>query len=539
VIALALLPPLLLALLLAAGGTRTAARAAPLASLPAVALAWLPAQELELPWLVLGVRLALDASNQPLLLLIGLAFSAAAWFGAASIRRRPAAFWLFWLATLEGLLLVALARDMAGFYFGYALMTVAGYGLVVHEGSAPARRAGRVYLVLALGGEALILTGLLLLGARFGNLDLVGLPALLGDAGAGLAGPCLLLGFAVKMGIVPLHVWLPVAHPVAPVPASAVLSGVIVKAGLIGWLRFLPPEAFAGGAPITGLLVLGLATAFYGVLAGLAQPRLKTVLAYSTVSQMGLVLAAFALTLSGREARDALLPLLGLLMLHHGLQKAALFLAAGSHPGASRGRLALLLVPALSLAGAPLTSGALGKKALEAALGAASLEGFAGPLALTSLATALLMLRAFFLARGDTVRDGPPHPAWPILTLVGVIVPWVFAGLHGQAVRPDLDGLWQALWPLLAALALAALAVRLRRFRPQVAEGDLLALADVLGRQLAPLWRWRPAWPALPEPDLRTVLRAGLSSTERRIGSVPAAGLLLLLITALLWPLLR
>src|SRR5690606_31512805 len=114
---------------------------------------------------------------------------------------------------------------------------------------------------------------------------------------ARLAGTLLLTGFAVKIGVVPLHIWLPLAHPVAPVPASAILSGVLVKAGLLGALRTVPEEAFGSSGATTVLLALGLVTALYGVVAGLGQARLKTVLAYSTVSQMGLLFVALALAL--------------------------------------------------------------------------------------------------------------------------------------------------------------------------------------------------------------------------------------------------
>jgi len=111
---------------------------------------------------------------------------------------------------------------------------------------------------------------------------------------------------------VPLHVWLPVAHPVAPVPASAVLSGVLVKLGLLGMMRVLPEGSLA---PATLVFFLGLATSAYGALAGLGQTRLKTVLAYSTVSQMGLLFAGFA----ALQAAGGGTAVLGLLALHHGL----------------------------------------------------------------------------------------------------------------------------------------------------------------------------------------------------------------------------
>jgi hydrogenase-4 component B len=104
-----------------------------------------------------------------------------------------------------------------------------------------------------------------------------------------LAVGLLAAGFAVKAGIMPLHVWLPLAHPAAPVAASAVLSGALIKAGLIGWLRLLPLGGAAWPGWGTVFVVVGLTTAIAGALIGVAQTRPKVVLAYSSVSQMGII----------------------------------------------------------------------------------------------------------------------------------------------------------------------------------------------------------------------------------------------------------
>jgi formate hydrogenlyase subunit 3/multisubunit Na+/H+ antiporter MnhD subunit len=542
-IALTLFVPALLAMLLLPGVTRRQAAALiPAAALPALALGLVPDTSAHAEGVLLGLALTVDAVNRPLLLLTGLAWAAAAWHARRTVRRRPLAFQLFWLLTLEALLVALLAADAAGFYLGYVGVTLAVYGLVIHERTEAAMRAGRVYIVMALLGEASILTGLLLLGARFGNVELAELGMLYaeGAGGAGLSGACLFLGFAVKMGTVPLHMWLPLAHPVAPVPASAVLSGVLVKAGLIGWLRFLPPEAWPGAPPIGFAVALGLFSAFYGVAAGLGQARLKTVLAYSTVSQMGLVLVAFALTWPSDAGRDLMLPVVGLLVLHHGLNKAALFLAAGSRPGASRLRLGLLALPALSLAGAPFTSGSLAKSAVGAGFEAGGLGGLEILLTLSSLATALLMLRVFHLARRDAERDQPLAPAWAALTALGLVAPWFWAASHGLAYVPGLAGLWDGFWPLLAAGGIAWFWLRRGRRGPALPEGDILVLIEGLGRRAAPVQApERPRWLQVPEGGLHVVLTVAIANSERWLRTLPAAGLLLLLIATLLWPLLR
>lgn len=535
-IALAVLIPLIWAALVLLPG-RTgglACRLLPLASLPALAAALLPPAAQSWPWLLLGLGLAPDPLGRALLLLIGLAWSAAAWFAAERLRDARPRFALFWCLCLAGLCQSALAADLAGFYLGYVAMTLAAYGLVVHNGSGEALRAGRVYLVMAFLGEALVLSGVLLLGARHGNLALAGLPGLLAGAPQPLAGGLLLAGFAVKMGLVPLHLWLPVAHPVAPVPASAILSGVIVKAGLLGALRLVPGEAFGAVPPVALLMGIGLATAFYGVAAGLGQGRLKTVLAYSTVSQMGLIACALALSLGDRAVQA----LLALLILHHGLNKAALFLAAGCSPGASRARLGLLALPALALAAAPLTSGALAKTGLKAAADAAALPGAVGLLlALSSAATALLMLHLGRLALAEQGQARPVHPAWPLLVLLGLAVPWLLAGPLGLAALPDAATLREGLWPLLAAGALYGVWWRLRRPRLAIPEGDLLApVSALLGFIVATLGRIpTPALPRLPA-DLPQRLAPALQRAERSLATLPVAGLLVLgLVLVMRW----
>jgi formate hydrogenlyase subunit 3/multisubunit Na+/H+ antiporter MnhD subunit len=533
-IALPVLVPLVFALLALLPGRLGAltVRALPLASLPALLVALLPVEAAAAPWLLLGTRLAPDAFGGALLLLVGLAWSAAAWFAADRMDQDRARFALFWCLALAGLCQSALAADLAGFYAGYVTMTLAGYGLVVHAGSAEALRAGRVYLSMALLGEALVLSGLLRLGARFGNSDLGALAdnlALLPDP---LAGALLLIGFAVKMGLVPLHLWLPLAHPVAPLPASAILSGVIVKTGLLGAYRLVPGEAFGDALPLLTLLAIGLFTAFYGVAAGLGQARPKTVLAYSTVSQMGLVFCALALALQ----EPALAALLPLLVLHHGLNKAALFLAAGSQPLAGRLRMLLLALPALALVGLPATSGALAKVALKSGL---ETSDAAAPLilllSLSSTATALLMLHLLRCLRAEEAAPKPLHPAWPLLVIAGTVVPWWLALAGGGPLGLSAGAILDGLWPLLLALALYFVSLRLGWPRLGIPEGDLLAPITRLLDALAALARrWpRPTMPSLPV-DLPARIEPVMHRLERSLAALPMAGLLLLVLVLVL-----
>lgn len=488
------------------------------------------------PTPLLGISLGIDAVNRPLIVLTVLAWNLAAWFAWNSIDHDRRWFWTGWLGALSGMSLLLLAGDIASFYIGYALLSLSAYLLITHEDNPQAWRAARIYLVMAFVGEAAILTGLLLVAGSVGNASFAELADPAGPLAQGPARWFLLAGFAVKMGIMPLHLWLPLAHPVAPVPASAVLSGVIVKAGLLGWLRFVPglesDPAWIGWL----LLTLGLTTAFLGVLIGLFQTRIKTVLAYSTISQMGLILAAFALTFIAPDQRPALLAVIGLMALHHGLNKAALFMACGSSLVIGRLGRTLFILPALALAAFPLTSGYLAKNALKTALPAALDSGWLVTLlALTSTATAVLLWRAWRLALTTRSRNPSLQPAWLLTVVAGLVVPWAWAVVQGLAQPPTAYLLWSAAWPLLLALALIVIHRRLA-WHPswRIPEGDLVVVLEALAGRL----------PGLAAPGARqhasasSVQRhwAGIQRAyERGQRSIQATGLVALLLIGVLW----
>ncbi|MEX2499452.1 MAG: complex I subunit 5 family protein [Wenzhouxiangellaceae bacterium] len=534
---LPILAPLFVAALLARPGrVRTAAiSAAP----------WLPLllvfplllhRTVELPFALLVLRLGADSTAAPLIVLCGAAWGLAGWFAAARVLRDRVLFWSGWLVSLAGIALALLAQDVAGFYAGYSALSLASWLLIIHARSDEAWRAGRVYLVLALAGEMAVFAGVVAIASVAGNaaLDELVTGVHLDPGWRWL----ILAGFAVKMGIVPLHLWLPLAHPVAPVPASAILSGVIVKAGLVGWLRLVPPGG--SGSEIFGpaLLALGMITAFAGVAIGLGQRRAKVVLAYSTISQMGLVLTAYAAMLMAPERFSALLPWLGVLVLHHGLNKASLFLACGCAPGRSRLRGALVVLPALAIAGAPLTTGMLAKTGLKTALGEAGVDqGWTLALSLSSTATALLLWHFWRLVRQECGYK-TAHPAWIVMTLAGFLIPWWWAVSHGLELHLP-GALWPAAWPLALAAALIALKTVLAPNRTmELPAGDLVVVLERgVARLVAVLVRIASARIG-PPPNLYPVhvrLTRALLWLERKMTSLPVAGLLILGLGGLLW----
>ena len=220
----------------------------------------------------------------------------------------------------------------------------------------------------------------------------------------------------MKIALVPMHGWMPLAYTAAPIPAAAVLSGAAVKAGVIGLIRFLPFEAALPGWG-EALVVLGLFSAFYGVAIGITQQNPKTVLAYSSISQMGVIAAVLGMGLAAADKGAALD--VAFYAAHHVLVKGALFLAVGVVAASSARRLwrgaAPAAVLALSLGGLPLTGGALAKLAIKAPLG----DGIVGSLATVSAAGTTLLMLHFLqrLARSNSqdAQAAGSSPARPAL----------------------------------------------------------------------------------------------------------------------------
>jgi hydrogenase-4 component B len=458
----------------------------PLAPLPGLACAFLSPRDTatEIPDLLLGVRLGLDDASALLLGMASFLWLMAGIYSAAYMRdtQRRAVFSGFWCLTLAGNLGVFLARDVATFYVSFAAVSLAAYILVVHDGTERALRAGRIYIVLAVIGEAFLLLAFLIGAGAAQSLLIADIRiALAGTPLRDVAIAAMVIGFGIKAGLMPLHVWLPLAHPAAPTPASAVLSGAIVKAGIFGLMQFLPHgEAFAGWG--YALIAMGLASAYAAVLLGLTQGNAKAVLAYSTISQMGLVIAVIGAGMAAENPLPALLAA-GLYAAHHGFAKGALFLSVGVIAATGRaGRplvVAAIILVALSVAGFPLTGGALAKGAIKGPL---EIGIAATLLTLSATGTALLLARYMLLVTRQT-PDDPNARAEPLLVMpflacatAALVLPWLifpeFSGL-ARAYVLTWSTLWGALWPIALAGLFAYAAMRFRLRPPNIPEGDL------------------------------------------------------------------
>ena len=247
--------------------------------------------------------------------------------------KHPGRYYFFTFVTLFATLGVFLSADFFTALIFFEIMSFTSYTWVAQTEKEAALRAADTYLAVAVIGGLAILMGLFLLYHMYGTLDFEAL----GRLTQGMtptpmryaAGVCILIGFGAKAGVFPLHIWLPKAHPVAPAPASALLSGMLTKCGIYGAV-VLAVRLFAGDRAWGILmLVLGACTMFLGALLAVFALDLKRTLACSSVSQIGFITTGVGMCdlLFGEHALAAHGTMLH--MVNHSLIKLVLFLCAG------------------------------------------------------------------------------------------------------------------------------------------------------------------------------------------------------------------
>ena len=197
----------------------------------------LPDLTLQVPWVCgLGLTLTLDGFRRLYTLIGGFMWLVSALASPRYFRRyrRRNRYYFFFLLTLGATVGVFLAADLTSVFLFFEIMSLASYVWVVQDERRESLRAGDTYLAVSVVGGLVMLMGLLLLSAQAQT-----------QTTRYIAGFCLLFGFGAKAGSFPLHIWLPKAHPVAPAPASALLSGILTKAGIFGGLM-LSTDLFRG-----------------------------------------------------------------------------------------------------------------------------------------------------------------------------------------------------------------------------------------------------------------------------------------------------
>ena len=301
-----------------------------------------PSPELVLPLGLprIGAHFRVDALSAAFLVVVNLGACAASLFAFGNGRgeREPERILPFYPLFLAGMNLVVLAADAFTFLLGWEFMSLASWALVLaHHRAAGNVRAGYVYLMMAGFGTLMLLLAFGLLAGHAGTYEFGAMRVSAPDPRvAGIVLVLALLGAGSKAGLVPLHVWLPLAHPAAPSHVSALMSGVMTKVAVYGFVRIVfdllgPPEWWWGMPE----LALGGLTAVLGVLYALMQHDLKRLLAYHTVENIGIIFTGLGLALAFKanfmQAAAALALTAALFhVLNHMLFKSLLFFGAGA-----------------------------------------------------------------------------------------------------------------------------------------------------------------------------------------------------------------
>ena len=453
-----------------------------------------------LSWRVLGepLTLGLDALSAffliPLFLMGGLgSIYGLRYWAQEEHPENGRALRLFWGLTVTGIALLLIARHAALFLLGWELMAISAFFMISTEDHLPdVRQSGWIYLVATHTGTLALFAFFALYRHITGSFEL----RAIGIHEAGLAPLTALFllaltGFGLKAGMMPLHFWLPGAHANAPSHVSALMSGVLIKMGIYGLVRFvgyLPAPPISWGVLI---LIAGCVSGVLGVAFAIGQHDLKRLLAYHSVENIGIILMGYGLAMIGRNLNNPLWIALGLggCLLHvwnHGLFKALLFLSAGSVIHATGTRTidrmggaaktmpwsaALFLIGAVAICGLP------------------PLNGFASEW--------LIYLGLLHTVHPQTTAWPAASLAIPVLALIGALALACFVKVYGavflgNARDEKCCAGHEAPWAMRAPMVVLALACFIIGLFP-------FAVAPALNQAIA---AWSPA-PFPPLPDLR------------------------------------
>jgi multicomponent Na+:H+ antiporter subunit D len=449
----------------------------------------------------LGIALRADGLSVVMMAISALVVCAVGLFARADFRtptasaeaRAPFAFWILLLAIYGALNIVFVAGDLFTLYVALELVSFAAVPLVCLDGRPETLQAALRYLLFALVGSVLYLVGVVLLYGTYGTLDLVLLSQQVrAERATFVAAALMTVGLLAKTALFPLHLWLPPAHAAAPAAGSAVLSALVVKASFFIivrlWFGVMPGvPGFTAAQLLAGL---GAGAIVFGSILALRQERLKLLIAYSTLAQIGYLFLMFPLAFDAGTARlESGGALTGgmLQAMSHATAKAAMFMSAGliyaalGHDritglaGIGRALPLTIVVFALSgvaLIGVPPSGAYLAKELLlQAAVGTG--QWWWGVVIqtggiLTSSYVLLVLYHALMSPDAPVTLRAPRVPrmqeaaalALAVCSLLLALVPWeryLPVPRGTPAAHFDLGALLKMLWPILAGGVLAIL----------------------------------------------------------------------------------
>jgi len=394
-----------------------------------------------------------DGLSITMAILIFVLWSAVFIYSIKYIKNNVIRYYALLLLVLGSVQDTIFAGDLVNFYIFLEITTIVTYFLITHNKDAVALKAGYKYLIMLLGGAFLILLSILFAYSYMGNYKMSSIIA----CGYMIAPILFLIGCFIKAGAIPLHVWLPDAHPAAPSPISAFLSGIMIKIGAYGIIRVISPNisiefpvANIGNMLSLIIIVVGIISMFIGVFLALIQKDVKRLLAYHSISQMGYILLGIGL--------GTKLGLAGGLyhIINHAIFKGLLFLGmgavifrAGSKKLGDLGGLwkkmpvttIVCIVAALSISGIPPFNGFASKMILGKAVGEFSII-FKYMLTMASAFTFASFFKLIkFSFFGKTKESLNSVQEAPLLMLIPMIVLSAFCiilGLQANTVMNQL-----------------------------------------------------------------------------------------------------
>ena len=415
-----------------------------------------------------AIRLALDGFSLFMLLAVALVGLAACLFSIDYMERygAKANYYALFLVMVAGMNGLVLATDLFSVYLFMEVAAVASYALVAFGLGQDELEAAFKYLMLSVVASAFILASVAVIFGMTGSLEFAAVAKALQELNAGtavgVASAFFLVGFGLKAALVPFHAWLPDAHPSAPAPISAMLSGLLIKVSGVYALTRIFFNVF-GLTPALSTVLMSLATLSMvaGAFLALGQKDLKRMLAYSSISQVGYIVLGLGL--------GTPLGIAGGLfhLINHALAKSLLFLNSGSVQQATGTRnldemvglakrmpvtAATNLVGSLSIAGVPPLNGFWSKLVIIIALVQAGQWGFAVAAVLASVLTLwyylLIQRKAFFGKLDERWKDVKEAPFWMlasnvILALLCIGIGLFFALTIKTWIQPAADALGQ------------------------------------------------------------------------------------------------
>ena len=372
------------------------------ASIGTTLAAWkLPEFSMQIVWLLLGVQIGIDGINRPFLLISGLVWIIAclyayrSWHESNTQGYQRTGYYLVFFGTLFAII----SQDLVTFYSAFALMSLSAYLLITVNDQAHGKKAGSIYLAFTIFGELLLFAAMVGLvhftnSVEFPHLNLLGAPSWIILM--------ILFGFGIKIGLFPVHFTLPIIYKAAPHANGIVLAGAAINIGLLGWIRWLPTaEPMPEVAQL--LIILGIVGYLYAIVMGLMQTHSRSLLGYSSISQMCLISIIIGVFLYQPALWTAFTSVLLLVITHHAVAKTFLFAASHGIPAQGFSKIIWwcgVIIAALGLAGAPLTAGIYAKDLLKQSIEfVPGFEYVAYSLWLSSILTLFLMLRFVWLMR--------------------------------------------------------------------------------------------------------------------------------------------